>query len=106
MQCLGCNSTFKREQLQQQSGNLNLHDDAMETLSVEEVVEEGKVEDPFETPFAHNFLDEDVDVLHPHAYFQEHKAGFSDRFDGAFTHWQLQQGLPAKSFGLFGKCPT
>jgi hypothetical protein len=83
-QLVDTNLLFK--QLQQQSGNPNLRDDSMETLSVEEVVEEGEVEDPFETPFANNFLDEDVDVLHPHAYFQEHKAGFSDRFDGAFTH--------------------
>jgi hypothetical protein len=65
--------------------------DAMETtgpssgapmeVNVEEVVED----DPFDTPFANDFLDGATDS-HPHAYFQEQKTVFADRFDGAFTH--------------------
>ena len=42
------------------------------------------VEDPFDTPFANNFLDGATD-LHPHAYFQEGTAPFADWVHGAFT---------------------
>jgi hypothetical protein len=52
---------------------------------VEEAVEEEEGNNPFYTPFANDFLDGATDA-HPHAYFQERKLVFADRFDGACTH--------------------